>query len=114
MSDGQSKLLARIRKLTDKILDLQGKFDRPKDDPERLSTYGGAQELQKARIERQGAQGQLDPFRVVATGISCRDCLHFADLDSPTCWRFGFANPTKAARANGSECGPSAELFRRA
>lgn len=108
---GQGKLLARIRKLTDKIIDLQGKFNLPKANPERFSTYGGAIELQKARVERSGAQSQLDPLRIVAKGISCRDCAFFADLDSPTCWRFGLAKCTAHERSHAGDCGPDAELF---
>lgn len=107
----QDKLLARIRKLTATIQGIRAKFALPKEDQGRFDTYGGALALQKAKSERQAAQGQLDPIRLIATGVTCRDCRHFAHVDEPTCWRFGFANPTKTARSNGAECGPFAELF---
>lgn len=107
----QPSLLARIRKVTDKIQGLRAKFNLPKENKGRFDTYGGALALQKAKEDRRVLQGQLDPIRLIATGISCRDCIHFADLDSPTCWRFGFANSTKHERSNAGDCGPSAELF---
>lgn len=107
----QPSLLARIRKFTDTIQSIRAQFALPKADKGRFDTYGGALALQKAKAERQTLQGQLDPIRLVTRGITCRDCRHFAHLDEPTCWRFGFANPTKVARSNGAECGPFAELF---
>lgn len=107
----QPKLLARIRKLTDKIQSIRESFAKPKGDQGKFDTYGGALALQKAKADRRTLQGQLDPIRLVATGISCRDCIHFADLDAPTCWRFGHAKPTKQARANDADCGPYGELF---
>lgn len=111
-----AKLFARIRKLTDKIVDLQGKFDLPKGHPDRFETYGGAQELQKARTERQAAQGGLDPIRLIATGVSCRDCRHFADVEEPRCyamWNRRLVTdgwPTKVARSH-VMCGPEARWF---
>lgn len=112
----QGKLLTRIVKLTKKIVDLQRRFDLPKEDVERFYTYGGAQELQSARIERSGLQAQLDPIRLIATGVSCRDCLHFADVDRPRCffnWSTRNANcgwPTSEARRD-LLCGPEARWF---
>lgn len=104
--EDQPSLLARIRKLTDKILNLQGKFDSGE-----FNTYGGAQSLQAARIERRGAQGQLDPIRLIASGVSCRDCAFFADVDEPLCWRGLESFPTKVKRSDKGSCGPTAKLF---
>lgn len=107
----QPSLLARIRKLSARIVSLQRKFDLPKGHKDRFETYGGAQSLQTARTERQAAQGQLDPIRLVASGISCRDCLHFADVDEPACWRGLQTFPTKIKRSEKGTCGPEARLF---
>lgn len=105
----QPSLLAKIRKLSARIVGTQAKFDLPKAHPDRYDTYGGAAVLQKARIERQGLQNQLDPIRLIATGLSCRDCRHFADVDAPLCWLEGsFGHSTKRQRANGGPCGPEA------
>jgi hypothetical protein len=107
----QRTLLGRIKALTARILDMQGKFNLPKDDPERWNTYGGALKLQKARTQRAALQAQLDPIRLIATGISCRDCKHFAYSEGPACWRFGIAKPTILERSNDGDCGPDARLF---
>lgn len=113
----QGKLLGRVRKLTDTIQHIRAKFALPKRDQGRFDTYGGALSLQKAKEDRRVLQGQLDPIRLVATGVSCRDCLHFGDLDEPTCffqWNReqpgSHGWPTKHARA-GLLCGPEARWF---
>lgn len=107
----QRSLMGRIVALSYRIFDMQRKFDLPKGHEDRWETYGGAQSLQRARQQRTAAQAQLEPFRIIATGVSCRDCRHFADVDGPTCWRFGMAKATKDERSNDGDCGPKAELF---
>lgn len=113
-----ASLLARIRKLTDRIVKVQAKFDLPKDDPDRFATYGGAASLQADRTERAGLQAQLPPLKVVAEGVSCRDCALYLYMDGERLCTFAEADdivglvPCDAARASEHLCGQSARCFK--
>lgn len=111
--EGQPSLLARIRALSERIQEYRYRFDLPKGHKDRYETHGAASGFQKLRQERSVLQGKLDPIRLIATGISCRDCLHFADVDEPLCWLTGAPIPTKQMRAPGpAPCGPAAGWFK--
>jgi hypothetical protein len=110
--EDQPSLLARIRALSERIALAHRRFSLPKGHKERYETHGAALGLQRIKRERSILQGQLDPIRLIATGVSCRDCLHFADVDEPTCWYFrDQPKPTRVSRSNVGECGPEARSF---
>lgn len=109
-TEDQPSLLARIRELTERI------FSRQKEINAKGTTHGGALYLQKLRREIAAERGKLDPIRLIATGVSCRDCRHFADVDRPMCWRDprGAVAATTQARSNAGACGPEARYFQTA
>lgn len=112
----QPSLLARLRILSHRIVDYRRRYALPKGNPDRYETHSAAYIFQNLKTERDAAQRELDPIKLIASGISCRDCLAFSDLDAPLCHRGSLLGtrpgvPTKAARANGAPCGPHALMF---
>jgi hypothetical protein len=108
-SEAQETILGRIRKLTDRIMGTQAKFDSGE-----FNTYGGAASLQAGRTELQALRSQLSPLRIIASGISCRACLHFEDVSPGVklCRaQIGPARSTSAMRAVDGRCGPEARQF---
>jgi len=85
-----------------------------------IKGYGKAAAFAKIQRERKDLQNQLDPIRLVATGVSCRDCKFFRDREDLS-ERFycGYAEddpicglvPTTDARRGPTLCGPDARVF---
>jgi hypothetical protein len=115
--EDQPTLLAKIRDLAVRIRDYQRRFDLPKGHSDRLSNHGSAVQLQKLKTERDSKRRQLEPFKLIATGISCRDCHHFGDADGPACFfqwnskREVDGWTTKKCRTDDTLCGPFARWF---
>jgi hypothetical protein len=103
--EDQPKLLAKIRALSKRIVAGQQEAD------EKPSNYHDALALQLDRTKRKALQAQLDPIRLVAEGVSCRDCWHFRELPAgePTC--LSTRRPTSIARLDYDKCGPLAARF---
>jgi len=116
----QPSLLARIRALSERILEYRQRFSLPRGHKDRYDTHGAALGLQKLKQERSVLQGQLEPFKVIATGISCRDCAFFRDYPNKH-YRYycGFSEhdpivglvDTGTCRQLSNLCGPSARSF---
>lgn len=114
--EDQPSLLARLRDLSQRIGEIRRRFSLPKGDKDRYETHGAASNLQRLKRERSAAQANLDPIRLIASGISCRDCQWFSEsgeVDAPTCHSASWPKEcaTEYARAPGGPCGPEAIRF---